>query len=127
MTIKPIKKPLVREAHTLDATGKVFGRFATQIVSLLRGKNKPTFRPHEDAGAVVPIKNLKNLHFSGGKMDQKVYYHYSGYLGGLKEAKLKDIWVTKPEWVLRRAVERMLPKNRLRRHMLKRLVIEKPL
>ncbi len=118
--------PIVRNRQTLDATGKVLGRLATQIISYLRGKNKPTFRPHEDAGDIVVVKNIKNLHFTGTKMDQKVYYHYSGYLGGLKEAKLKDIWETKPEWVLRRAVERMLPKNRLRKNMLKRLVIEKP-
>lgn len=118
-------KPVVRAKHELDATGKVLGRLSTQIATLLRGKNKVTFRPHEDAGDIVTVKHIENLHVTGNKMNQKIYYQFSGYPGGLKEALLKDVWAKNPAWVLRRAVERMLPKNRLRKAMLKRLIVEK--
>lgn len=120
----PRSSSITRGTHQLDAHGKVLGRFASQIALLLRGKNKPTFVPNVDAGDRVVVKNLKALTFTGKKMDQKVYRHHSMYPGGLKTVRLKEIWGKNPQWVLRKAVERMLPNNKLRGAMLKRLIIE---
>lgn len=110
-----------RKNHKIDAEGKVLGRLATEIVILLRGKNKPTFEPHIDNGDFVAIKNSDKIKITGKKMEQKTYYRHSGYPGGLKTKKLKDI--TKAE-ALKRAVWNMLPKNRLRNAMIKRLIIK---
>ena len=110
-----------RKTHKIDADDKVLGRLATGIVILLRGKNKPTFEPHIDNGDFVVVKNSDNIKITGKKMEQKNYFRYSGYPGGLKTKKLKDI--TKAE-ALKRAVWNMLPKNRLRNAMIKRLIIK---
>jgi large subunit ribosomal protein L13 len=113
-----------RATHTIDASQRSIGDVATQAVRLLRGKHKPTFRPHEDAGDVVLVQNIKNVKITGRKLEQKRYYRHSGYLGGIKSASLKEVFSTKPEEVLRKAVLGMLPKNRLRPLMIKRLKIE---
>lgn len=122
MTAK--KTPLVRKVHTIDANGKVLGRLATRVATILRGKHKVTFVPNQDEGDFVKIQNIKSLTITGLKMEQKVYHSYSGYPGGMKVRLLKDEFVRRPGWVLTKAVERMLPNNRLRKGMLKRLIIE---
>ncbi len=113
-----------RETHTIDATGKVLGRLATEIAILLRGKHKPSFLPYKDMGDFVIVKNVKGLKVTGKKMEQKKYYRHSGYLGELKVIPLKKLFQEKPAEVLRKAVLGMLPKNKLRDKMIKRLIIE---
>jgi len=114
-----------RETHTIDATGKVLGRLATQIAVLLRGKHKPNFVPYQDIGDFVIVKNVAKLKITGKKMEQKKYYHHSGFLGGLKEVPLKNLFKTAPDEVLRKAVFGMLPKNKLRIKQIKRLKFTK--
>lgn len=113
-----------RNTHTIDAANKVLGRLATEIAMLLRGKHKPDFLPYKDIGDFVIVKNIKKIKISGRKLDQKVYYRHSGYLGGLKETPLKKLFEKNPGEVLRRAVLGMLPKNRLKARQIKRLKIE---
>ena len=113
-----------RKTHTIDATGKVLGRLAAEIAILLRGKHKPDFAPYKDEGDFVVVKNIGKLKFTGKKIDQKKYYHHSGYLGGLKEKSLKELLKENPSEILKRAVWGMLPGNKLREKMIKRLKIE---
>ena len=115
------KKPVERVIHEIDAEGKASGRLATQIAKLLIGKHKPTYEPRLDGGDRVVVLNVEKMSFSGKKIDQKVYYHHSGYPGGLKTRKIKDVYEKTPELVLKRAVWNMLPKNKLRNEMIKRL------
>jgi len=110
-----------RKTHIIDATGKVLGRLATQIAVFLRGKHKPDFFPYKDMGDFVVVKNVGKLKITGKKMDQKKYFRHSGYPGGAKETLLKTLFKTKPQEVLKRAVWGMLPKNKLRAKMIKRL------
>ncbi len=112
-----------RKIHKIDATGKAVGRLATQIALILRGKHKSDYTPHLDMGDIVEVSNVNKLKFSGKKLEQKKYYHHSGYPGGLKETVLADLFKKDPAEVLRRAVRKMLPANRLRKKMLKRLII----
>jgi large subunit ribosomal protein L13 len=114
-----------RKTHTIDATGKVLGRLATEIAVLLRGKHKPDFVPYLDMGDFVVVKNVREIKLTGKKAEQKKYYRHSGYLGGLKELPFKKIFEKDPAWVLRKAVFGMLPKNKLRAKQIKRLKIEK--
>lgn len=114
-----------RETHKLDATDQSLGRLATQVAVLLRGKQKPEFQPNADSGDFVTIENIKKLKVTGKKMDQKKYYHYSGYPGGLKETTLKRLVADKGMGeALRRAVWNMLPKNKQRSEMIKRLTVK---
>ncbi|MDO8436508.1 MAG: 50S ribosomal protein L13 [bacterium] len=113
-----------RNIRAIDATDKVLGRLATEIANFLRGKNRPDFAPNKDGGDIVVVKNVEKLKFTGRKMEQKKYYHHSGYLGGLKEMPLKKLFEKDPAEVLRKAVFGMLPKNKLRSEMIKRLKIE---
>ncbi len=113
-----------RHTHIIDAKGKTLGRLASQIAILLRGKHKPDFRPHEDKGDFVIVKNVKEIKITGKKMKQKKYYHHSGYPGGLKEVSLEKLFKERPAEVLRKAVWGMLPKNKLRKKMIKRLKFE---
>jgi large subunit ribosomal protein L13 len=89
----------------------------------LRGKNKPEFEPHLDLGDMVEVVNIGKAKFTGKKMDQKKYFSYSGYLGGLKEKKLKDVFTSNPGEVLRRAVREMLAPTKMRKDIIKRLII----
>lgn len=116
---------LQRNTHTIDVTGKILGRLAVEITIFLRGKNKPDFAPNKDIGDFVVVKNVDKLKFSGKKMEQKKYYHHSGYLGGLKELPLKKLFKKRPSEVLRKAVWGMLPKNKLRAKQIKRLKFTK--
>jgi large subunit ribosomal protein L13 len=109
-----------RKLHKIDATGKAAGRLATQIALILRGKNKTDYQPHIDMGDIVHVSNIDKLKFSGKKIEQKKYYSYSGYPGGLKTKKISEI---KPAEVLKKAVRDMLPPTKHRVNMLKRLII----
>jgi large subunit ribosomal protein L13 len=116
-------KKINRKIHKIDVTNQPLGRVATQTATLLRGKHKPEFEPHMDCGDFVEISNIDKIKFSGKKLEQKKYYHYSGYPGGLKETSLEDLFKKNPAAVLKKAVRGMLPNNRLRKNMLKRLKI----
>ncbi|MFA5087338.1 MAG: 50S ribosomal protein L13 [Candidatus Paceibacterota bacterium] len=113
-----------KEIYTIDAEGKVLGRLATQIVGILRGKNKPDFMPNKDSNNYVVIKNADKIKVTGNKMDQKTYFHHTGYLGNDKHILMRAIFEKKPSDLLRKAVSGMLPKNRLRDRQLKRLKFE---
>lgn len=110
-----------REISTIDATDRVLGRLATEIAVLLRGKNKTDFAPHKDEGNIVIVKNADKIKITGKKMEQKEYFRHSLYLGGETKVPLKKVFELKPGEVLKRAVLGMLPKNKLRAQMIKRL------
>lgn len=112
-----------RETHTIDATDRVLGRLASEVAVLLRGKNKPDFAPHKDIGDFVIVKNVKNLKITGKKMEQKEYFRHSGFLGGVRFIPLKKIFKENPAEVFKKAVYGMLPKNKLRAKMIKRLKV----
>jgi len=109
-----------RKLHQIDAKGKSVGRLATQIALILRGKNKVEYLPHLDIGDMVQISNIDKLKFSGKKMEQKIYHSYSGFPGGLKTKKIKDM--SAPQ-ILKEAVRDMLPKTKHRINMLRRIII----
>ena len=113
-----------RETHTIDAANKVLGHLAVEIAVLLRGKNKPDFEPNKDIGDFVIVKNVDRIKFTGKKLEQKTYYHHSGFLGGLKKTPLKKLFEKNPDEVLRKAVFGMLPANKLRAEQIKRLRTE---
>lgn len=114
-----------RETHIIDATGKVLGRLATEIIILLRGKHKPSFAPNKDMGDFVIVRNVGKIKITGKKIEQKKYFHHTGYIGHLKEIPLKTLYRKDPARVLQKAVLGMLPKNKLRAKMIKRLTIER--
>lgn len=113
-----------RETHIIDAQGKSLGRLASEIAILLQGKHKPDFAPHKDIGDFVIVKNFEKVKFTGKKLKKKKYFRHSGYLGGLKEETLEELLKKDPFLVLRKAVLGMLPKNKLRKKMIKRLKLE---
>jgi len=115
---------MTRETHTIDVSGKVLGRIAVDIAKLLRGKNKPEFALNKDIGDIVIIKNIKKIKVTGKKPDNKMYYHHSGYLGGLKAVPYKKLFEKDPKQVLIKSVFGMLPKNKLRSKQIKRLKFE---
>lgn len=117
------KATIQRATHEIDAAEQTLGRLATRIATLLRGKHKPTFQPHIDAGDKVVVHHARTLKLSGQKLAQKVYYRYSGYPGGLKTKKASVLMQDNPAEILHRAVYQMLPDNRLRKAMIKRLTI----
>jgi len=117
------EKKIKREWHKIDATDKVIGRMATEIAVLLRGKHKPEYLHNVDLGDLVEVKNIKQAKFTGNKLEQKEYHSFSGYPGGLKTKKMKDVLEKKPTEILKKAVWNMLPKNKLRSEMIKRLKI----
>lgn len=122
-TIMP--KPIIeRETVTLDATGRPIGRIATEIATLLMGKNKATYTPNIDAGAVVNVENAGKVKITGKKIDQKKYYSHSGFPGGLKTKTLGEVMAKNPSDAIYRAVDKMLPKNTLRSRRLARLHIK---
>jgi len=117
-------KNIERKLHKLDATDLSVGRLATKIALILRGKNKPEYEAHLDLGDIVEVKNISKMKFTGKKLDQKQYHHYSGYLGGLKSKKMSEVYAKNPGEVLQKAVREMLPPTKLRIAMLKRLIIK---
>ena len=110
-----------RKWYVVDADGMTLGRLASQVAAILRGKNKPTYTPHCDTGDHVIVINAAKVVLTGKKLDQKVYYHHSGYVGGLKETKYSKIMQNNPGFAIKLAVKGMLPKNSIGRHSLKRL------
>lgn len=115
-----------RETIVVDAENKSLGRLAVQVAILLRGKNKPNFVPYKDMGDTVVVKNIDKMRFTGNKLEGKNYFHFTGYLGNMKKASLKEFLAKKgPKEVLRTAVMGMLTKNTLRPKQIKRLKFEK--
>lgn len=112
-----------RKWYVVDATGHTLGRLASEIASILRGKNKPTFTPHIDTGDYVIVVNADKIQVTGKKLDQKVYYNHSDYVGGMKETTLREKMAKKPEDVIYLAVKGMLPKGPLGRSMITKLHI----
>ena len=126
MSKSKTQNPIKRETYTIDATDKVLGRLAAEIAVLLKGKNKPEYLPNKDIGDFITVKNVDRIKISGRKIEQKKYYHHTGYLGGLKTEPLKTLFPKDPAEVLRRAVYGMLPKNKLRAKWIKRLKFMEP-
>ena len=110
-----------RKWYVVDATGCTLGRLASEIAKVLRGKNKPTYTPHIDTGDYVIVVNAEKIDVTGRKLDQKMYYSHSDYIGGLKETTLREMLAKKPEKVIELAVKGMLPKGPLGREMFTKL------
>ena len=110
-----------RKWYVVDAEGQTLGRLASEVAKVLRGKNKPIFTPHVDTGDYVIVVNASKIKVTGKKMDQKIYYSHSDYVGGMKETTLKEMMAKKPEKVMELAVKGMLPKGPLGRSMIKKL------
>jgi large subunit ribosomal protein L13 len=112
-----------RDWFVVDAEGQVLGRLATRVARLLIGKDKPSYTPHLDCGDHVVVINAERIKLTGNKLDQKIYYHHSGWPGGLKEVPIRTLMKRRPEEVVREAVLGMLPKNKLRARRAKKLRI----
>ncbi len=110
-----------RDWVLIDAGGQVLGRMATRIADILRGKNKAIFTPHQDTGDFVVVINAKEVRLTGKKRADKVYYHHTGFIGGIKEVTAEKLLQRHPEQLIEKAVHGMLPKNRLSRHLLRKL------
>ena len=110
-----------RKWYLIDAEGQTLGRLASEIANILRGKNKPTYTPHIDTGDYVIVINAEKVKTTGKKLEQKVYYHHSEYVGGMKETTLKEMLEKHPERVIEFAVKGMLPKGPLGRQMYTKL------
>jgi large subunit ribosomal protein L13 len=112
-----------RQWFVIDAEGQTLGRLSSSIATLLRGKHKPIYSPSVDCGDYVVVINADKIHVTGQRMDQKVYYRHSGYMGGLKEITLRRQMETRPERVIQAAVRGMLPKNALGRKIIRKLKV----
>ncbi|MFR8034544.1 MAG: 50S ribosomal protein L13 [Lachnospiraceae bacterium] len=110
-----------RKWYVVDATGYTLGRLASEVAKVLRGKNKPIFTPHIDTGDFVIVVNADKIKVTGKKLDQKIYYRHSDYVGGFKSTTLREMMNKKPEQVIKFAVKGMLPKGPLGRQMMKKL------
>jgi large subunit ribosomal protein L13 len=117
------KEDIHRDWYVVDAEGQTLGRLASRIATILRGKHKPIYTPHLDCGDYVIVLNADKVRVTGRKMDQKFYYRYSGYPGGLSQISLRDQLARHPERVLQAAIRGMLPKNKLGRQMIKKLKV----
>ncbi len=122
-TFMPKAADITRKWYVVDAEGLALGRVASQVANILRGKNKPIYTPNVDTGDFVIVINASKVILTGKKLDQKIYYKHSGYVGGLKETKYRKLMAEKPEEALRHAVVGMLPKGPLGRQMAKKLKI----
>jgi len=112
-----------RTTHKIDAEGKIAGRLASEIAMLLQGKNRVDYQAHTDCGEIVEVTNVAGMKFSGKKLDTKVYNRVTGYPGGLRSKRVKNMMEEEPQEVLRKMVYMMLPKNKLRSNMIKRLKV----
>ena len=110
-----------RKWYVVDAQGQTLGRLASEVAKVLRGKNKPIYTPHMDCGDYVVIVNADKIVVTGKKLDQKIYYHHSGFAGGLKQTKYRKLMAEKPEFAVKHAVVGMLPKGPLGRQMARKL------
>ena len=122
-TPMPKESEIERKWFVVDAEGKVLGRLATRIATILRGKHKPLFAPHLDVGDHVVVLNAEKVHLTGRKLQNKQYRWHTGYIGGLREVSAEKMLKTHPERVIEWAVQGMLPKNRLGRAMAKKLKV----
>ena len=122
-TFVPKAHEIERQWYVVDAQGMVMGRLASEVAKILRGKHKPIYSPSVDTGDHVIIINADKVILTGHKLDQKIYYHHSGYPGGLKKTKYRQLMAKKPEFAVRRSIEGMLPKNPLGRKMGKKLFV----
>ena len=118
----PVKE-IERKWYVVDAEGKVLGRLASEIATRLRGKHKPNFSSHMDVGEFIVVVNAEKVKLTGKKLEDKVYYRHSGYIGGLREQTAKEVLEKKPEELLRSAVKGMLSKNSLGREQFKKLKV----
>ena len=112
-----------KEWYVIDAEGQTLGRLATKVAAVLRGKHKPTYTPNVDCGDYVIVINAEKVVYSGDQEEKKIYYHHSGYPGGLKETKYRDLLANKSEFALKKAVRGMLPKGPLGNKMFKKLKV----
>jgi large subunit ribosomal protein L13 len=122
-TLVPKNNDIARDWFLVDVENKVLGRVATQIATILRGKNKPLFSPSVDSGDFVIVVNAEKVVLTGNKLSDKIYYSHSGYPGGIKSIAAGKLMEKKAEEIIRKAVKGMLPKNKLASHMLKKLKI----
>ena len=122
-TVMQKKEEVTRNWYEIDAEGKILGKIATEIAVRLMGKHKPSYTPHVDGGDFVVVVNADKFAVTGKKMLDKKYYRHSGYTGGLKVRNLEEMLEKKPTEIIRKAVERMLPKNKLGNQMINRLKI----
>jgi len=122
-TYTPKKGEIERKWRLFDAEDKVLGRLATEIADTLRGKNKPTFTPYVDTGDFVVVVNAEKIRLTGNKLDDKVYYHHTGYVGGIKGITAGKLLEKKPEQLIISAVKGMLPKNKLQKVFLTKLKV----
>ena len=116
-------KDVERKWWLVDAEGQTLGRLASRITTVLRGKHKPIYSPHMETGDYVVVVNAEKIVVTGRKTEQKIYYRHTGYPGGLKETRFKDMMVRHPTFAVKQAVKGMLPKNRLGRKMLRKLKV----
>jgi len=125
MTKSYMAKPgeVAHKWHLVDASGKVLGRLATRVATVLCGKHRPTYTPHVDTGDYVVVVNAAQVRVTGRKLDQKRYWRLSRRPGHIKSKTLREMMATRPDKVIREAVRRMLPRNKLARHMLRKLKI----
>ena len=117
------KGDIDRKWYVVDAKDAVLGKLATKVATYLRGKNKPVFTPNADTGDFIIVINADRIKLTGNKVSDKVYYHHSGYIGGIKAQTAKELLEKKPEKIIEKAVWGMLPKNRLGRMMIKKLKV----
>ena len=122
-TIIAKNSEIIRKWHLVDADGMVLGRLASRVASILKGKTKAIYTPNVDTGDFVVIVNADKIRLTGNKLDKKMYYHHSGYPGGIKKKSAKDIMKSSPEKIIFSAVHGMLPKNKLGRVQLKKLKV----
>jgi large subunit ribosomal protein L13 len=122
-TIMATPQTVVRRWHLIDANDQVVGRLAVLIANIIRGKHRPEYTPHVDTGDFVIVVNAEKVRFTGKKLESKTYHWYTRYPGGLKTATARDWMTTHPDRILRMAVQRMVPRNRLGRQMMTKLKI----
>jgi len=120
-TWSPKASEIQREWQLVDADGQILGRLASQIAMILRGKHKPTYAPHVDNGDFVVVVNAEKVQVTGKRPDQKIYWHHTGYPGGIKSETYRQLMARHPHRILKIAVKGMLPKNRLGRQLMKKL------
>ena len=122
-TYMPNPAEVERKWYVVDAEGQTLGRLCSEVAKVLRGKNKAIFTPHADCGDFVIVVNAEKIKVTGKKLDQKIYYHHSDYVGGMKETTLKEMLAKNPGRVIEHAVKGMLPKGPLGREMYKKLFV----
>ena len=122
-TYQAKKEEVNRQWYLINAEGRVLGRLSTELVKILKGKNKPSYTPYVDTGDFVVVVNAEKITLTGKKMKDKIYYHHTGHPGGIKETSAEKLLAKKPTEMIRTAVKGMLPKNSLGRQMLRKLKI----